>query len=66
MSEYMKGRLRSLGHVRGLISRQLLWGLVLAFTFLFLGFVSLDGNDSSEHVLRAWSVPGMVLSIFLH
>ena len=37
----MKGRLSSLGHVRGLISRQLLWGLVLAFTFLFLGFVSL-------------------------
>ena len=66
MSENMKGRLSSLGHVRGLISRQLLWGLVLAFTFLFLGFVSLDGSDSSEHVLRAWSVQGMVLSIFLY
>lgn len=62
----MKGRVRSLGHVKGLISCQLLWGLVLAFTFLFLGFVSSDGKDSSEHVLRAWSVPGMVLSVFLY
>lgn len=66
MSEYVKGRVRSLGRVRGLISHQLLWGLALAFTFLFPGFVSLGGSDSSEHVLRAWSVLGMVLSIFLY